>query len=68
MKEEALKVASLIKAGMDKNFTSFGNYYLSYENNPAYDILRDNMRFKDLLKISKRKYDELERKWGKEIR
>ena len=66
MKEEALKLTSLIKTDMEKNFASIRNSYLRYENEPAYDILRDDVRFKDLLKILKRKYDEVERKWGKE--
>jgi TolB-like protein len=66
MKEEALKIADRIREDLEKNYTTNQRSgYLVIKNNSTYDILRDDIRFEDMLAIMKRKYNELERKWGK---
>lgn len=65
MKDEAIKY---INEGIDKSLTYRLTYYYSYPfliNNPCYDNLRGDPRFKEIVKREKKKYGEKLKKYGK---
>jgi len=61
MKDEAINyINDVIKEGSEKEQYS----YLSLINNPLYEDLYDDARFKELIKKQKKKYDERLNKYG----
>ena len=65
MKDEAIKN---IKEGIDKGFQERKDYLYSYpilKNNNSYDNLRDDPRFKEIVKRELKKYEEKEKKYRK---
>ncbi len=64
MKDEAIEN---IKEGIDTGFRKSQEYlytYLFLKNNPSYENLKDNPRFKEIIESEKKKYDERLRKYG----
>jgi tetratricopeptide (TPR) repeat protein len=58
MKDEAIEI---IKKGIDIGFRDRKEYlytYLVLKNNPHYESLRDDPRFKEIVESEKKKYDE----------
>jgi len=56
-----------IEEGIKKGFDEIGDYMYSYPfliNNPCYDNLRDDSRFKGILKREKKKYEGKLKKYG----
>ena len=65
MKEKAIKY---IKEGINKGFEYRKEYlypYLFLKNNPFYDNLRGDPRFKEIIRKEKKKYEERLIKYGK---
>jgi len=65
MKDKAI---DNIEMGITKGFEETGDYMYSYPsliNNPCYDNLRDDPRFKEIVRRQKRKYEENLKKYGK---
>ena len=64
MKDEAIEI---IKKGIDIGFRERKEYlytYLALKNNPYYEILRDDPRFKEIVESEKKKYDERLERYG----
>jgi len=64
MKDEAIKY---INEGIEKSFKYRSEYLYSYpflKNNPSYDNLRDDPRFKEIVKREKKKYGQKLKKYG----
>ena len=65
MKEEAIKY---IKEGIELGLKEIGEYmytYLLLISNPCFDSLRDDLRFKEIVKQQKKKYEEMLEKYDK---
>ncbi len=62
MKEEAIKY---ITNEVKKDYEHFQYTYLPLDTSPFYDSLRDDIRFQELVKKQKKKYEERLRKFGK---
>jgi pentatricopeptide repeat protein len=64
MKDEAIEN---IKKGIDIGFLDVQEYlytYLVLKNNPNYESLRDDPRFKEIVESEKKKYDERLKRYG----
>ncbi len=64
MKDQAIKG---ISEGIDKGFHDIKDYLYSYPfliSNPFYDYLRDDARFKEIVKREKKKYEQKLEKYG----
>lgn len=64
MKDEAIEN---INIGIEEGFKKIKEYMYSYpylKNNPCYDNLRDDPRFKEIVRRQKKEYDEKLKKYG----